>query len=53
MSEANVLAAIWVPLSRAALCLNDETVFDVGDGACPQRDGEHFALLARWLQERR
>lgn len=47
-----VLAVAWLPLDRAAVCLNDETVFDVGEGTCPRCGGETFALLARWLQER-
>lgn len=52
MSEERVLAVVWLPLDHAALCADDETVFDVEEGACPVCGGESFALLARWLQER-
>ena len=52
MSDERVLAVVWLSLFRAALCLDDETVFDVEEGACPVCGGESFALLARWLQER-
>lgn len=53
MSEARVLAAVWIPLARAALCLNDETVFDLEQQECPTCGGASFALLARWLVEHR
>jgi len=50
--EPRVLASVWLPLQRAALCLDDETVFPVEDQACPMCGGETFVLLARWLQAR-
>ena len=48
-----VLAVTWLPLEFAALCLDDETVFDIRDGACPMCDRTTWAPLAKWLQERR
>lgn len=53
MSAERVLAVTWLPLSRAALCLNDETVFDVEEAVCPVCGSATFALLGRWLQGRR
>ena len=52
VSAPRVLASVWMPLSRAAMCLEDETVFDVGEGQCPVCGSEHFVLLTRWLTER-
>lgn len=52
MSEPRVLASIWMPLSRAAMCLDCESVFDLGEGQCPACGSEHFVLLTRWLTER-
>ena len=52
MSPERVLAAVWLPLERAALCLDDETVFDLEQQECPTCGSASFALLARWLQER-
>ena len=55
MSAPLVLARVFIPLDRAALCLTcpEETIFDVSDLRCPLcGDGEHFAMLAKWLQER-
>ena len=54
MSEPRVAAVVWLPLSRAALCLScdQETVFDVEDGECPTCARADFVLLGRWLQER-
>lgn len=43
--------ATWIPLDRAALCLDDEAVFDVSDGECPSCGGAQFMLLVHWLQE--
>ncbi len=50
--EPRVLAVTWLLLSRAALCLNDEAIFDLSEGRCPACASEHFVLLARWLAER-
>jgi hypothetical protein len=55
MSEPRIVAHVWIPLSRAALCLTwpGETVFDVTDLRCPVcGDSEHFALVSPWLSER-
>ena len=48
-----VLANVWLPLEFAALCLDDETIFDLRDGACPTCGSETFSLLAKWLGEKR
>ena len=48
-----VLANIWLPLEFAALCLDDETVFDLRDGACPTCNSAAWAPMAKWLGERR
>lgn len=55
MSDERVLAVTWLPLARAALCLScdAETVFDIENGECPACGSPTFALLARWLQERK
>lgn len=45
-------AVTWLPLSRAAFCLNEEAVFDLAERACPVCGSQTFVLLARWLQER-
>ena len=52
MSAPRVLACVWLPLQRAALCLNDETVFDVEQRECPICGSRTFSMLARWLAER-
>ena len=54
MSEPRVAAVVWLPLSRAALCLScdQETVFDVQDQECPTCSREDFILLAHWLRDR-
>ena len=54
MSEPRVLASAWIPLGRAAVCLNDdcETVFDVTEQTCPRCASAHCGLLTRWLTER-
>ena len=51
MSEPRVAAVVWLPLSRAALCLScdQETVFDVQDQECPTCGSEHWQLLQTWL----
>ena len=51
MSLPRVLARVWVPLQRAALCLSDETIFDIQERECPICGSRHFAMLARWLAE--
>ena len=52
MNEPRVLASTWIALDRAALCLNEETIFPVEDQACPVCGGTTFVLLARWLHKR-
>jgi hypothetical protein len=47
-----VLAQCRVPLSEAALCLDDETVFSIRDRACPLCGSETITLLAPWLSDR-
>ena len=44
-------ARTWLPLARAALCLNDETIFDVREARCPVCGQDAFVLITRWLQE--
>lgn len=41
-----------IPLDRAALCLDDETIFHVEDAACPRCASPTFVLLAPWLSAR-
>ena len=48
-----VLASIWLPLEFAALCLDDEAVFDIRAGACPSCNGTTWAPLAKWLTRRK
>jgi hypothetical protein len=40
-------------LSFAALCLSDETVFDMRDRVCPVCGSETWHPLAAWLRENR
>jgi hypothetical protein len=47
-----VLASTWLPLEFAALCLDDETVFDLRERECPACGATTWALLATWLKER-
>ncbi len=52
--EPRVLAVTWLPLSRAALCINEhEAIFDVSEGRCPACASENFVLLGKWLAGRR
>ena len=52
MNEPRVLASTWIALDRAALCLNDETIFPVDYQVCPVCGRTTFVLLARWLHKR-
>ncbi len=47
-----VIGRARLPLRYASLCLNDETVFDLRDRACPACGSRTLVLLARWLRER-
>lgn len=38
-----------MPLARAALCLDCETVFALDAGACPSCGGTAIFLLAKWV----
>lgn len=49
MSVPRVLAVVWLPLDRAALCLGDETVFDIREGRCPTCGDGHLMPLAAFL----
>ncbi len=52
MNEDEILKTITlaaaIPLARAALCLDCETVFTV-NGGCPSCGSNHFVPLARWI----
>jgi hypothetical protein len=52
---ARVLASVWIRLDEAALCLEDgcETLYRLGEPACPRCASRAFALLAQWLSEKR
>lgn len=43
----------WIPLTFAALCISDETVFDLRAEQCPTCTSRAFVLLANWLKERK
>jgi hypothetical protein len=45
-----VLAQDWLPLSRAALCLDCETVYSLAAPACPRCGGSACMALAAWLK---
>lgn len=47
--EPRVLAVVWLPLSRAALCLGDETIFDLAERCCPTCGDTHLVSLAAFL----
>jgi len=48
-----VLAAVWIPLSRATLCISCEAVFRLNEKECPACGSRTHVLLVNWLQERR
>lgn len=52
LAEPLVLNAV-LSLSRAALCLDDDTIFPMTDGRCPRCGSRGWVLLSRWLGERR
>lgn len=41
------------PLSRACLCVDCETCFEVGETKCPGCSGGTFVLLSSWLDRER
>ena len=45
-----VLAAEFIPLDRAALCLSCETIFPLSTIRCPVCDGSACMALATWLK---
>ncbi len=51
--EPRVLGTVrrqWIPLSYAAVCLDEEVVFDVRNGVCPTCSrSASWVLLSRWL----
>lgn len=50
----NTEPLVWacIPLERAALCLDDETIFHVSDVRCPRCASATFVMLAAWLTSR-
>jgi hypothetical protein len=48
-NEQRVLAEAWLPLSRALICLDDETIFDRDFAQCPVCQGSVSMPLATWL----
>jgi hypothetical protein len=49
MTEPAVVAIAFFPLSRAMICVQDETIFDREYSACPTCASPHVIPLARWL----
>ena len=45
-----VLAADFIPLDRAALCLDCETIYPLAAHECPRCGGVTRAALATWLK---
>ena len=49
MTDCHALA-VWLPLERAALCVECEAVFDLtGLTTCPACGSEHFLSIGRLL----
>ena len=48
-----VLANVWLPIERAALCLDCEAVYRLGEPSCPACSSKKAATLAKWLRDRR
>ncbi len=44
-----VLGAVWLPVDRAMLCLQDDTIFDAEEGQCPSCRSENTVALLWWL----
>lgn len=42
-------SGLHLPLRRAALCLDCDEVFQMGDGSCPACGSETWSMLARFL----
>lgn len=42
----------WLPLQYAAMCLNESTIYDIRNRACPTCGSKTFVLLATWLRAR-
>ena len=45
-----VLATDWLPLDRAALCLDCETIYPLSAHECPRCGGVTRSALATWLK---
>jgi hypothetical protein len=52
-SGPRVLATDWLPLNRAALCLDCETVYPLSAIRCPRCDGAACVALSKWLERRK
>jgi hypothetical protein len=52
MPEPRVLGVSWLPLGRAALCLDCEACYSIEEPACPACGSRTWTLLARFLAER-
>jgi hypothetical protein len=49
--EPRVKVGRWfLPLRFTVMCLNDETLSDVRDGACPTCGSRTLVLLSTWLR---
>lgn len=44
-----VTSGLHIPLRRAALCMDCDEVFEMGDGSCPACGSETWSTLARFL----
>jgi len=44
-----VTSGLHLPLRRAALCMDCDEVFEMGDGSCPACGSETWSTLARFL----
>ena len=47
--EAPAYTAPHFPLSRTAVCLDCETVMEIGEVVCPACSGSALWTLTRWL----
>lgn len=50
--EPRVLAQEWIPLNRAALCLDCEGFFPLAAGCCPRCGSRAWTPLEKFLMER-
>jgi hypothetical protein len=48
-----VLANVWLPIERAALCLDCEALYGIGEPSCPACSSTKSATLSTWLAEKR